>query len=121
MNDTETAPSIQEIDALVMRLLDEVGRAYWGRTLGLFQKKYMVWGRLYSHEGYWWVEGKGKGGHKYHWDVLYDGRIRRFSVGHTRGLTRTEGLSEQELKATLKQAMELGPIQQVPDSGYMGP
>jgi hypothetical protein len=89
--------------------------------LGVFKKKHVVFGRLYPNEGYWWVEGKGKGGWKYHWDVIYDGRLRRFSVGHTRGLTKTEGISEQELRDALKHAMELGPIQQVPDSGYMGP
>jgi hypothetical protein len=86
----------------------------------LFGKKYKIVGRLYVNEGYWWVEGKGKGDWKYHWDVIYDGQSQRFSVGHTRGLTRTEGVSEQELRAVLKQAMALGPIQQIPDSGYMG-
>lgn len=109
------------IDRMVQRVLHEIGQAQWGKTLVLWAK-YDVVARLYptADSAYWWVAGRGDNGRGYQWDVLLEASRDHFIVGHARGNLTTTDLSEASLRATLAQATTLGPIEQIPSSGYVG-
>ena len=108
----------REIEQMVRRQLDDVGKVVWGTRLRLWSR-YYVQGYVYDGGGYWWVSGPGEDGRTYQWDVVYEAQRGEFLVGHARGNIKIEGITEHALENALRQAMDIGPIEQTPGSGFV--
>ncbi|MCB0075969.1 MAG: hypothetical protein KDD73_01020 [Anaerolineales bacterium] len=109
----------KSVERLVRRQLEALGKQVWGTRMGLWAK-YEVNGYLFPQGGYWWVMGQGENGRRYLWDVVYEQPRNRFVVGHARGNVSTESLGAEALEHALFRALEIGPIERVGDSGYVG-